>query len=70
MVLAYVCQYRKYFPNDSWEYIWSELPMCEGFCYIAGAECYDGWVQFGESEMVGGGYVGDEVRRMTKQKPG
>lgn len=40
--------------------------MAQGYCYIAGAQVFDGWIQLGESEMTGGGYVGQEVSRMLK----
>ena len=67
-MLEYVCQYRKYFPADSWEFVWSELPICEGYAYIAGAQVFDGWIQLGESVMDGGGYIGGEVNRILNER--
>lgn len=61
--------YRKYFPGDSWETIWDDLPMSEGLCYIAGAMSHDSVLNmFNRLEMSDGAYIGQEVKRMMKTR--
>lgn len=63
----YVCRYRKYYGADSWDYIWSELPMQEGYAYIAGAMSMDGWLQFSGVGIADGGFIRGEVDRIMKE---
>jgi len=60
-LLDYVCRYRKYYPGDGWDYIWFDLPMAQGYCYIAGAMSMDGWLQFSGIGIADGGYVRGEL---------
>jgi hypothetical protein len=68
-LLDYVCKYRHYYPSDSWEFIWCELPMKEGYCYISGGMQNDSWLQFSGVSISDGGYIRQELDKiLAKQK--
>lgn len=66
--MSYYAQYRKYYPSDSHERVWFELPMERGYALITAAMQFDGWLQF-QGFGMDGGYVAEELKRMTKEKP-
>jgi hypothetical protein len=68
----YICRYRKYYPAESREEVWCEVPMHEGYLMIAGAMSLDGFLLFSGVVMADGGYVRQETDSIfseAKKKP-
>ena len=65
-MLEYVCLYRKYYPADSRKDVWCHIAMQEGYAMIAGAMSHDGFLQFCGVEIADGGYIGEELKKLSK----
>lgn len=66
--MSYLCQYKKYHQGSSWREIWCQLPIAEGYCYIAGAMAIDGFLQFSGVSISDGAYIKQEVDKIMKHK--
>jgi hypothetical protein len=56
----------KYYSGFTRKEVWEEIPMDEGYAYLAAAILNDGWLQFGGIKIDGKGYVGQEAEKLIK----
>lgn len=57
----------RYYPQFSQEYVENELPMIQGWAFLADAMEHDGWLAFAGLERVSKGYVAVEIEKLMAQ---
>lgn len=63
----YVGQLLKFYTQFSREYVWDEMPMDEGYCWLAVAIQNDGWSQFSGLKPDGKTYLESAVDKLMEQ---
>lgn len=69
-LMDYVCRLLKCYPSFTPDYVWNELPMIQGWCYVAWAVENDGWLGFCGVKRSGAGYIkqyADELYAIAKE---
>jgi hypothetical protein len=57
----------RYYQQFTKDYVENELPMIQGWAFLADAMENDGWLNFCGLTRVGDGYVKQETRKLIDQ---
>lgn len=63
----YLGQLLKFYDQFTLEYVWDELPMDEGYCWLAVAIENDGWSQFSGLRPEGKTYLEVAVDKLMDE---
>lgn len=66
-LLDYVCRLARSFPSFTLDFIWDELPMNQGWAYVAWATENDAMNQFGGVKALSPTYMRQESDKLIKQ---
>ena len=70
-MLEYIANFREYaaMPGDTRRDVWCKIPFSEGYAAIAvGISCHPVLNLFGRLKMAGGGFLGQETKKLMESK--
>ena len=66
-LIEYACRLLHSYPSFTPEYVWNELPMIQGWVYVAWAIENNGWLGFCGVKRNGAGFIKQYADALYKQ---